>query len=206
MATTHATPTIVHFLERPHPHSCRWIWWQLPLLPQLPSIFQRDLTPTLGGESDGNYPYYPNYRLYFRETPSLPLELNLMATTLTTPTTVCFLKRPHPHFVFILCAWCTIWVSILIKLIVLSLFLTFTRPLLSSPPTFWRVLISQSKIRHFICSRGILPLDPRTRKTPSGNQHPNIYFWNFKNNWYWKLSEHGIWFAKGPFNPYWLID
>ena len=45
---------------------------QLPLLPQLPSIFQRDPIPTLAGESDGNYPYYPNYRLYFRETPPHP--------------------------------------------------------------------------------------------------------------------------------------
>ena len=43
-----------------------------------------------------NYPYYPNYRLYFREPPPPPLQLNLMATTLTTPTTVCFLERPHP--------------------------------------------------------------------------------------------------------------
>ena len=48
-----------------------------------------------------------------------------MATTLTTPTTVCFLERPHPHSLFILCAWYTIWVSIPIKTIVLSLFLAF---------------------------------------------------------------------------------
>ena len=53
-----------------------------------------------------------------------PLQVNLMATTLTTPTTVCFLKRPHPHSVFILCAWYTI--SIPIKSHVLSLFLAFT--------------------------------------------------------------------------------
>jgi len=26
--------------------------------------------------------------------------------------------------------------------------------------------------------------DPRTPKTPSGNQHPNIYFLYFQNNWY----------------------
>ena len=48
-----------------------------------------------------------------------------MRTTLTTSTTFMFLKRPHPHSVFILCAWYTIWVSILIKSIVLSLFLAF---------------------------------------------------------------------------------
>ena len=99
MATTLTTPTTVYFLERPH--------------------------PTLAGESDGNYPYHPNYRLFFRETPPPPLKQNLMATTLTTPTTVCFLKRPHPHSVFILCAWYTIWVSIPIKSHVLSLFLAF---------------------------------------------------------------------------------
>ena len=40
-------------------------------------------------------------------------------------TTVCFLERPHPHSLFILCAWYTIWVSIPIKTIVLSLFLAF---------------------------------------------------------------------------------
>jgi len=84
--------------ERPHSHPWSWIWWQLPLLPKLPSIFQRD--PTLGVESDGNYPYYPNHSL--------------------------FLKRPLPHSVFILCAWYTIWVSIPIKSLVLSLFLAFT--------------------------------------------------------------------------------
>ena len=79
-------------------HPCRWIWWQLPLLPQIQSIFHRD----------------PH-----------PWSWNWMATTLTTPTTVCFLKRPHPPSVFILCAWYTIWVSISIKSLVLSLFLAF---------------------------------------------------------------------------------
>ena len=72
---------------------------QLPLLPQLPSIFQRDPTPTLAGESDGNYSYYPNYRLFFKETPS-PLCVYSMR-------------------------WYTIWVSIPIKSHVLSLFLAF---------------------------------------------------------------------------------
>ena len=110
---------------------CDGMGWELPLLPQLPSVFQRDPTPPLKQNLTVvrvvgfNYPYYPNYRLYFRETPLPPLELNLMATTLTTPTTVCFLKRPHPHSVFILCAWYTIWVSIPIKSHVLSLFLAF---------------------------------------------------------------------------------
>ena len=47
----------------------------------------------------GNYPHYPNY--------------------------LQFLKRPHHHSEFILCAWYTIWVSILIKSIVLCLFLAF---------------------------------------------------------------------------------
>ena len=79
MGTTLTTPTTVCFLERPH--------------------------PTLSDESDGNNPYYPNYRLYFRETPPPPLELNLMATTLTTPTTFCFLERPHPH------SWSWIWMA-----------------------------------------------------------------------------------------------
>ena len=57
-----------------------------------------------------------------------------MATTLTTPTTVCFLERPHPH------PWRWIWMA----------FNTLSD--LSSPPTFWTVHISLSKIRHFIRS------------------------------------------------------
>ena len=48
-----------------------------------------------------------------------------MATTLTASTTLCFLERPHPNSLFILCAWYTIWVLIPIKTIVLSLFLAF---------------------------------------------------------------------------------
>ena len=48
---------------------------------------------------NGNYPYSPNY--------------------------LQFLKRPHPHSVIILCAWYTIWASVLIESIVLSLFLAF---------------------------------------------------------------------------------
>ena len=35
--------------------------------------------------------------LNISERPHPPLQVNLMATTLTTPTTVCFLERPHPH-------------------------------------------------------------------------------------------------------------
>ena len=71
--------------------------YQLP--PQLPSVFRENPPPPLKLNLNGNYPYYPNY-----------LQL---------------LKRPHPHSVFILCTWYTILVSILIKSIVLSLFLSF---------------------------------------------------------------------------------
>ena len=65
MATTLTTPTTVYFLERPHPHPCKWIWKQLPLLPQLPSIFQRDPTPTLAGESDSLPPLTAKTSCFF---------------------------------------------------------------------------------------------------------------------------------------------
>ena len=90
-------------LKRPHPHPCRWIWWQLPLLPQLPSIFQRDPTPTLAGESDGNYPYYPNYRLFFRETPPPLLKLNLNGNYPYYPNYRLFFRETPPH------PWSRIW-------------------------------------------------------------------------------------------------
>ena len=108
MATTLTTPTTVYISERPHPHVWSWIWWQLPLLPQLPSVF---------------------------------------------------LERPHPHSVFILCAWYTIWVLILIKSIVLSLFLAFI--ILSDlyyphhPPTEGCKFRSRKK--------GILYIQPQSR-------------------------------------------
>ena len=66
---------------------------------QFSKMAQQTPSPPLKLNLDGNYPHYPNY--------------------------LQFLKRPHPHSVFILCAWYTIWVSILIKSIVLSLFLAF---------------------------------------------------------------------------------
>ena len=71
--------------------------WQLPLLPQILSVFKE--TPTLEAESEWQLPYYPNYRL--------------------------FLERPHPHSVFIQCACYSIRVLIPIKSIVLRLFLPF---------------------------------------------------------------------------------
>ena len=51
MATIFTTPTTVYFLETPPP----------PLKVNL----------------NGNYPYYPKYRLFFKETPPPPLKLNL---------------------------------------------------------------------------------------------------------------------------------
>ena len=71
------------------------------------------------------YPYFPNYHLFFRETPPPPLKLNLNGNYPNFPNYRLFLKRPHHHSMFILCAWYKIWVSILIKSIVLSLFLAF---------------------------------------------------------------------------------
>ena len=58
-------------------------------------FFRGTPLPTLKVNLNGNYPYYPNYRLFFRETPPPPLKMNLMATTLTTSTTVCFSEGPH---------------------------------------------------------------------------------------------------------------
>jgi len=43
---------------------------------------------------DENYPYYPNNRLFFRETPPPPLKLNLNGNY---PNYRLFLERPHPH-------------------------------------------------------------------------------------------------------------
>ena len=82
-----------------------------------------------------------------RATLPPPLELNLMATT------VCFLKRPHPHSVFILCAWYTKWVPIPIKSHVLSLFLAFiTLSDLYNPhhPPSEGCTFRRQKKRHFI--------------------------------------------------------
>ena len=73
-----------------------------------------------------------------------------------------FIKRPHPHSVIILCAWYTIWVSIPIKLIVLSLFLVFIT--LSDlyypyhPPSEGCSFPSRKK-RHFIHTGVFVPLD-----------------------------------------------
>jgi len=100
MAPTLTTPTTVwFFLRDPTPTLEAESEWQLPLLPQLPSVF--------------------------RETPSHPWSWIWMATTLYHPNYLQFLKRPQPYSVIILFAWYTIWVSILIKSIVLSLFLAF---------------------------------------------------------------------------------
>ena len=61
----------------------------------------------------------------FRENPPPPLKLNLNGNYPYYPSYLQFFKRPHPHSVIILWPWSTIWVSILIKSIVLSLFLAF---------------------------------------------------------------------------------
>jgi len=69
------------------------------------------------------HPYYPNYRLFFRD----PIPTLEAKSVWELPYYLHILKRPHPrsYHVFILCAWYTIWVSIPIKSIVLSLFLAF---------------------------------------------------------------------------------
>ena len=111
----------------------------------------------LEAESDGNYPSYPNYRLFLERPP--PLKLNLYRNYPHYPNNLQFLKRPHPHSVFILCAWYTIWVLILIKSIVLSLFLAFI--ILSDlyyphhPPTEGCTFRSRKK--------GILYIQPQSR-------------------------------------------
>ena len=66
-------------------------------------------------------PYYPNYRLFFRETPPPPLKLNLNGN---------YPYYPNYRLFFILWVY-NIWVSTPIESIVLSLFLAFL-----TSPTF----------------------------------------------------------------------
>ena len=86
----------------------------IPIL--LPFVFGETPPPPLKLNLNGNYPYYLNYCLFEAESvwelPSLP---QLPSVLKETPSPLCV----------ILCARYTIWVSILIKSIVLSLFLTF---------------------------------------------------------------------------------
>ena len=63
--------------------------------------------------------------VYFLETPPPPLKVNLNGNYPYYPKYRLFLERPHPHSLIILCASDTIWVSIPIKSLVLSLFLAF---------------------------------------------------------------------------------
>ena len=136
---------------------------------------------------DGNYPYYPNYRLFLERPHHDRWSWIWMATTITTLSTIYISERLHPH------PWSWIWwqLPLLPQLpsvfretpptlsvycmrmvynmgidshwincfkLVSGIHNTF-RPLLSSPPTFWRVHISLSKIRHFIHTEHPLPPD-----------------------------------------------
>ena len=47
--------------------------WQLPLLPQLPSVLRETPPPPLKLNLNGTYPYYPHYCL-FLERPTHTLE------------------------------------------------------------------------------------------------------------------------------------
>ena len=125
----------------------------------------------------------PYYHLFFRETPSLPLKLNLNGNYPNFPNYRLFLKRPHPHSMFILCAWYKIWVSIFIKSIVLSLFLAFIT--LSDlyyphhPPSEGCTCTSRRIKRHFIRSPNA-PL-------PAGLElkHYEFYAAETKSSTYW---------------------
>jgi len=46
---------------------------------------------------NGNYPYYPNYRLFFRETPPPPLKLNLNGNYPYYPNYRLFFRETPPH-------------------------------------------------------------------------------------------------------------
>ena len=66
------------------------------LLPQLPSIFQRDPTPTLGVESDGNYPHYPTTVCFWRDpTPTSEAESEWQLPSLPQLPSV-FRETPPP--------------------------------------------------------------------------------------------------------------
>ena len=77
MATTLTTSTTVCFYRDPTTTFEAESEWQLPSLPQLPSVFRETPPPpwkqnlTVVGVVGFNYPHYPNYRV--------------------------FLERPHPH-------------------------------------------------------------------------------------------------------------
>ena len=94
MATTLTTPTGIR--ETPPSPLKLNLNDNYPYYPNYRLFFRETLTPPLKLNLNGNYPYSPNYRLFFRETPPPPLQVNLMATTLTTPTTVYISERPHP--------------------------------------------------------------------------------------------------------------
>jgi hypothetical protein len=75
MATTLTTPTTVCFLRDPTPTFEAESDWQLPSLPQLPSVFRETPPTPLKLNLNGNYPHYPNYRLFLeRPHPTLEAE------------------------------------------------------------------------------------------------------------------------------------
>ena len=64
VATILTIPTTIIFYRDPTPTLKAESEWQLPSLPQLPSVFREAPPPPLKLNLNGNYPYYPNYHLF----------------------------------------------------------------------------------------------------------------------------------------------
>ena len=134
MSTTLTTPTTILFQRDPTPSLEAESIWQLPTLPQLPSVLRETPPPPLKLNLNGNYPHQPNYRLFqrdpiptleaksewqlpslpqllsfFEETPPPPLKLNLNGSYPHFFNCRLFLERPSwAYFIYIV----SIYVSI----------------------------------------------------------------------------------------------